>query len=82
MRGEHIGFLKRILLWLGFPVKWRAMQSDDVYYIQGRSISYPQAFSDVELQRRVAMQQEQQAANAKRNPKPGPAPKAIVPKGK
>jgi hypothetical protein len=78
VRGEHLDVWKRILLWLGLPVSFRAMQSDDAYNIPARSISYTQEIPDVELQRRMAMQAEAR----KRNPHPVPAPKAIVPKGK
>lgn len=81
-RGEYLNIWKRILLWLGFPVRFKAMQSEDVYNIPARSISHVQEFSDAELQRRMETQKAKQAAEARRNPNPGPAPKAIVPKGK
>jgi hypothetical protein len=54
------------------------MQSDDVFNIPARSISHTQEIPDVELQRRMAMQAEAR----KKNPNPGNAPKAMVPKGK
>ena len=77
-RGEHVDIWKRILLWLGFAVRFQSMQSDDVYNIPARSISHTQELPDAELQIRLARQAEAR----KKNPNPGPAPKAIVPKGK
>jgi hypothetical protein len=77
-RGEHLDILKRILIWFGFPVRFQSMQSDDVYNIPARSLSHTQELPDAELQRRMAMQAEAR----RKNPRPGPEPKRIVPKGK
>jgi hypothetical protein len=81
-RGEHLSVWKRILLRFGFAVPFKAMASEDVYYLAQRSISYPQEVSDADIQLRMERQKTAQAAEAKRNPNPGPAPKMAPPKVK
>jgi hypothetical protein len=80
-RGERLGICKKILMFVGFPVDIRSPYSEDIYTV---SKYYPPVLqiTDDAAQRRVAIARERAAAEKKRNPNPGNAPKAIVPKGK
>jgi hypothetical protein len=88
-RGHRIGIIRLLKLWLGIPMTFKSFASEDVYRIAPRSVSYLQAFSDDEFQRRKAareaeIEKQKKAAEEarKRNPNPGDEPKKVIPSGK
>ena len=85
-RGQRVGIIRQIKLWLGIPMTFKSFASEDVYRIAPRSVSYLQAFSDDEFQRRKAareadIEKQKKAAEEarKRNPNPGDEPKKVIP---
>jgi hypothetical protein len=78
-RGERLGVFVRILLMLGLPAMFQALDADDWFTVPARSIDKIQTFTDEVLRTRQAAHAAQQQAQGKVNPNPGNQPRLVVP---
>ena len=80
-RGDRLGWMKKLLLWLGFPVDVRSAYNEDVWTLTKHHPPILQITED-EAMRRRAEGQARAEAEAKKNPNPGAKPRLYVPGGR
>jgi hypothetical protein len=79
-RGDRLTLMRRIGLWLGWPLRVQLKEADDEYTIPARSIGHILTLSDDVAEARIRAAQERAAEDQKRNPNPGPKPRLVVPR--
>lgn len=77
-RGERLGWCKKVLLAIGYPVDVQSAYSDDFYTITKYQPPILQ-LSDEEASRRQEAARRAAGAEQKRNPNPGPKPRVWTP---
>lgn len=78
-RGERLGWCKKFLMWVGWPVDVQSQFSDDVYTITKHHPPILQ-IKDEDAMRRRAAARAQSEAEAKKSPNPGREPRIVIPK--
>ena len=79
-RGERLGFCKKFLLAIGFPVDVQSAFTDDVWTLTRHHPPIMQ-ITDDEARRRSEENVKRAAEEAKKNPNPGAKPRLYVPRG-
>ena len=79
VRGERVVWWRRVLMALGFAVRFRDYDEPDLHYVSGKAVALTRGLTEEAAARRRAEGQARAEAEAKKNPNPGRKPRVWTP---
>ena len=82
VRGERVAWWRRVLMALGFAVRFKDYDEPDLHYVSGKAVADARGLTEEAAARRRAAAEAQRQEAQKANPNPGAKPRLYVPGGR